>query len=50
MFRCRKVGCPWNCNTGRNGSCGDRLLNRGLGSVLILVLVGSFVLGVLSLV
>lgn len=50
MFPCMKPGCPWKCGNDRNGSCADRFVNRGLSSMLIAVLLGSFVFGMLSLV
>lgn len=50
MFPCMKTGCPWACGAHRQLSCADRIVNRGLSSVLIAVLVGSFVFGMLSLV
>lgn len=50
MFPCLKPGCPWKCGSERHGSCADRFANKSLGSVLILVLIGSFVFGMLSLV
>ena len=49
MFRCLKEGCPWSCGTRKSGSCAERLMAYGLGSVLLLALMITTLWGIRSL-
>lgn len=49
MFRCLKEGCPWSCGTRRTGSCAERMMAYGLGSLLLLALMITTIWGILSI-
>jgi hypothetical protein len=49
MFRCLKSGCPWHCGTRRSPSCAESVMMRGLAALLSLGLLGSVVVGALSM-
>jgi hypothetical protein len=49
VFRCMKSGCPWYCGTRKLAGCADHILARSLAFVLWVVLIGSLVVGALSM-